>query len=262
VLISPRVVVTAGHCVCRKRQLDTADTERVTKSVGKAFLSRPDAEKSAVLKEVLDEAATVIDSTDCAGLSIVSVTTYPPTTARRRARDSADLSYSVREYKGEALAHDELMILYDENGWTVFKEVDLAVIVLKKPVQGVAQTVRLARSEAQSGEVVVMVGYGLGDDDENAKTYGDRYVGESQIVKVAPSESGNLQFLTGGQTRDGGTAASVYGGDSGAPCFRKTGELIGLASAYMEDEAGEKLSIFTSIYPHREWLRKIIADAR
>jgi hypothetical protein len=37
-------------------------------------------------------------------------------------------------------------------------------------------------------------------------------------------------------------------------------ELAGIASAHTEDKAGNKLSIFTSIYLHREWLRKIVAD--
>ena len=189
--------------------------------------------------------------------------TYPLSTGRRGTRDGADLSYSVNEYKGDILPHDDLMILYDENSWTVFKEVDLAVVILRNPVRGIARTATLAKSEVQSDEFVVMAGYGLGEDDENAKIYGDRYFGESQIVRVVQSGSGNVQFLTGRQARDGGMAANVYRGDSGAPCFRSSGgaELLGVASAQTEDEKGNKLSVFTSVYPHREWLKKTVAEA-
>jgi hypothetical protein len=189
--------------------------------------------------------------------------TYSQSAGRRGTKDGADLSYSVKEYKGDILPHDDLMILYDENNWTVFKDVDLAIVILRNPVQGASQAVTLAKSEVHGNEFVVMAGYGRGDDDENVKIYGDRYSGESQIVRVVQSESGNVQFLTGGQAHDGGAAANVYGGDSGAPCFRRAGgmALVGIASAYTEDEEGNKFSVFTSIYPHREWLKKVVAGA-
>jgi hypothetical protein len=263
VLISPHVVVTAGHCVCRKRKLAEADKRKVAASVDKAFSPNSSKEKSALLNEVLEEATTIIDKSSCAELSIISVMTYPPSTGTQGTRDGVDLSYSVNEYKGDVLPHDDLMILYDENNWTVFKEVDLAVVILRNPVRGLARTATLAKSEVRTDEFVVMAGYGLGEDDENAKIYGDRYSGESQVLRVAESGSGNVQFLTGGQARNGGMAANVYRGDSGAPCFRRSGraELLGIASAQTEDDEGNKLSVFTSIYPHREWLKKIVSEA-
>jgi hypothetical protein len=92
VLISPRVVVTAGHCVCKKKKVAAAATEKVSKEVERAFRSKPAEEKSEILGRVLNEAATVIDGSDCASLSIVSLTTYPPPPPRSRAGDGADLA--------------------------------------------------------------------------------------------------------------------------------------------------------------------------
>lgn len=263
VIVSPRLVVTAGHCVCKKRQLVRVDAANVSKSIEKAFVSRSREGRETLSKELLEEAVTVIDSSDCVESTVVSVTTYSAQPSRRQAAEGPDLSYSVREYRGEVRPHEDLMILYDENQWTVFKEVDLAAVILRKPIQGVSPIVRLAKSEIQSGDLVVMAGYGLGDEEANAKEYGDRYVGESQVVRVVRSESGNVQFLTGGTLPTGGVASRVHGGDSGAPCFRKAdkGELLGVASAYTEDEEGNTLSIFTSIYPHRDWLKKMMAIA-
>lgn len=262
VLVSPRLVVTAGHCVCKKRKLAAGDQAKVAAAVTRSFSSRPDLEKEAILGDVLREASMVIDRSECAKLSLVSVITYPPAAARRKGSGRAPRTHTVTEYDGDIVAHDDLLVVYNSNDLTVFKETDLAAIVLRERVNVFIPQIKLAMSEVQVGDPVVIVGYGPGTDDTESRRFGMRFFGESRVVHVARSESGNVQFFTGNPSNDGGVAANVEHGDSGGPCFSKTDAtmLVGIANAQSEDEGGMRLSIFTSIYPHVAWLKKIEAS--
>lgn len=161
------------------------------------------------------------------------------------------------------MPHGDLMIVYDRNGHTVFKETDLAIVVLRGMVRGIPEAVKLARSEVRIGDFVVMAGYEFGDEEEDTGASGDRFFGESQVLRVARSESGDVLFFTGGRSSDGGPAAGVYSGDSGGPCFSKADRtmLVGITSAHTLDDDGNRLSVFTSIYPHREWVKEVARTA-
>ena len=263
VLISRRLVVTAGHCVCMKREIVAGDAEKAAKAVEKAFSSRSKQEKEAILAEVLGKAHTIIDGSRCADFTIAALLAYsPPAATEADPEDDLELDYSVKERSGSIRAHPNLLVLYDEQGLTLFKDTDLATIVLRKPLQEEAPPVKLAQAEIQDGAPVIMVGYGPGDNSRGAKEYGDRYYGEGRVVRVARSDSGDVQFHTG-HPAGGNLAASVDAGDSGGPCFSKADAtvLLGIASAYTLDDEGSKLSIFTSVYPHRKWLQQVAREA-
>lgn len=157
------------------------------------------------------------------------------------------------------MPHDDLLIVYNRNNLTVFKETDLAAVVLSDRVDEVSQEVKLAKFEVQVGDYIIMVGHGPGTDDADTGQYGDRFFGEGQVVRVARSESGDVQFFTGKQSSGKGVAANVDHGDSGGPCFSKADPriLVGIVNAQSDDEDGNRLSVFTSVYPHVAWLKKL-----
>ena len=137
------------------------------------------------------------------------------------------------------------------------------MIVLQIPVQGISRFAKLPGAEVQEHEKAIMAGYGLTPEEMVRKTVGNRYFGESQVLRVAEAGARNVQFITGREPAGGGPVTDVYGGDSGGPCFKKGHDLLllGVANAYTQDAAGNRLSIFTSIYPHRRWLEKLVHDA-
>lgn len=109
VLLSSRVVVTAGHCLCPKRKFAPADVPKVTRLVDTALASETRARRESMLAEILKETTTIIDSAKCSGLSTVLSRTYPPPSPDAGTVSEAALSYSGAEHLGDIRPHDDLM---------------------------------------------------------------------------------------------------------------------------------------------------------
>ncbi len=263
VLISPRIVLTAGHCVCMRRKIAKADEEKVRAAVDRVISSQPKKVRAAVSREVLRVADTMIDSSVCANLVAVIVVDYPPKPADASADDGV-VRYNGAQYMGRTVRpHDDFIVVYSEQRASIFKEADLAIVILDKPIKGFSRRVKLPETPVRRGDRVVMVGYGFGETPRSSSTYGNRHAAESAVIAVKGSDSRDVKFHVREEPRDGGVASGLYGGDSGGPCFSKLDDstLVGIATAVTSDDEREKESIFTSIYPHKEWVRKIAREA-
>jgi hypothetical protein len=155
VLISPRLVLTAGHCVCEK--------QKVTSPVGAS--------------------GTAIDGSKCVSKAYATVTAYKPAKAR------SQYVMEPRTYEGAVRPHGELKILLDAQDNVVTSKADLALILLEEAVDGVGGT-PLADSEVQEEEALVMVGYGADKTDPEEAMLGFRRYGTNAVTQVMPPEEG------------------------------------------------------------------------
>lgn len=121
VLIHPRIVLTAGHCVCALRRA-------------------PEPEQGSLL-----------DSSNCAESATVMTVVY-------RAQKKTDSSR--RGYTGKVRPHRDLQVLLDGQGHVVSSRADLAVIVLDEALDSAFRPVPLTESEVRLHELVVIVGHG------------------------------------------------------------------------------------------------------
>ena len=136
---------------------------------------------------------------------------------------------------------------------------DLAVVVLDEPVRMDFQPLVLSDSEVRLGDALVIVGYGLGE--VTAKEYGSRQFGENRVTRILNLETGSAVFVATDSPGPDGKAPSHAGiGDSGGAVVRKDNPniLIGIISMGANTPDGTKLSLFTSIYPERQWLSDIV----
>jgi hypothetical protein len=247
VLIDPRVVLTAGHCVCRARR--------------------------SVPPEAAD--ASFIDRAGCVDTTTVAMMRYKVDgeTLRTMARGGMETLPGERigPYSGKVYVHEDIRIVYrgieTRGGWessTDSSNADLAIIVLDQPVQGWVEPVRLAEKPVQLNERVVLVGLGTArvavDEDELVRRYGENAVVSikddgttfhiGRPLEVSPGYSGERPELV---RRRGSYAES---GDSGGPCLRERNgalELVGIARSTHGPPL--VLSVYTSTYSYLGWLR-------
>jgi len=239
VLVHPRLVLTAGHCVCSMRV--------ATDSEGRG---------TTVNDEVVEK---IIDRSQCAQVATVRVFRYKPAKA-------------FTSYAGAVRAHDELKILYDDAEDELWSRADLAVILLDEAVKGIQPVAWSERKEEQvkSGENVVLVGYGR--QIKEIASSGERRFGPNVVATRA---NDGTRFLVGTriETMDPytpnedvlGRAKASYAlpGDSGGPCLREregTVRLIGIAKTDV-GEGLKQFSEYTNVYAYREWLRSAITEA-
>jgi Trypsin len=126
VLLSPELVLTAGHCVCRP-QVDSR------------------AEPGESLR---------LDASACAATAAVFTYTYEPLPGTKGVE-----SWSM-EYAGAVHPHPGFELLMDAQEAILASRADLAVIRLDAHVQNNIPPVRLAAQAAQPGELMTVVGYG------------------------------------------------------------------------------------------------------
>jgi hypothetical protein len=143
VLIAPRLVLTAGHCVC--------------------------------LPPSTPPAAAVIDNSACANTAILTATTYLP---QERGKSQ---SATIGQYEGVIHPHPELEILLDEQGRVTSGHADLAVIILNTPLPEDLRPVELAETEVELHAPLLMVGVGH-TDGISADPFGQRRFNRTRVA--------------------------------------------------------------------------------
>ena len=147
VLVAPRLVLTAGHCVCVQQKVTSAD----------------------------DETKFVIDSSQCAKTALVTTVLY------EASSDTGRIGSRAGEYIGGVRPHPELKITLDAQEDVLSSNADLAIVVLEKPIRGVFPITLLPHEEIQGAESFVLVGYGY--DKKNTSIYGKRRSKDYKILK-------------------------------------------------------------------------------
>jgi len=206
VIIGPRNVLTAAHCVCKPPKSPSG------RGVPTAM----------------------VDHTQCSEQAYAS-------TVRFSSTHSAD-SVELRTYHGSVHPHPEFKMLVDGDGYIVSVTADLAVVMLQKALEEKLPELRLGEDEIQSHEVLVMAGYGHGEEWGGGY---DRYYRSNKII--GPENSSKDRFIYQQQ------GAFIYNGFDGGPCFREQGAqrwLAGIASV-----GSEKALTLTSIFAHRAWIQ-------
>jgi hypothetical protein len=242
VLLGPRLVLTAGHCVCHERK--------------------------PVPPEAHD--TKVIDASTCASTATVMLSVY----RTGGGASDEDVQPQVQEsgpFPGKVQPHAGLKIIYRESDEssgrkldTEFSHADLAVIILKEPLQGPVGYARLAEEPVKLGEKLTLVGYGP-ESQAEGEPEKDRRYGENEVLAIKIDGS---TFHVGrplevdpiyrgekpGLVRRRGSY--VTKGDSGGPCFRERKgalELVGIARSVLGPPL--VLSVYTSTYQYLGWIR-------
>jgi hypothetical protein len=153
VLVAPRLVLTAGHCVCIRQSLHGPGKEKMT----------------------------LIDGSSCVPSASVSTVVYEP------PAPEAELNLYRRTYKGTAQPHPEFKLLLDSQDNVISAKADLAFIHLDVPVMAEISSVTLAETQPTPGESIVMVSYGY--DLDLGTLGGDRRIKEYKVTRLpAPGE--------------------------------------------------------------------------
>ena len=164
VIVGRHLVLTAGHCVC-KRRAAAADAKNI-----------------------------VIDTTDCARSAVIDTVIYKPKEGITNA------AASVRDvYEGMVRPHPNLEIQLNEQGQVVSSRADLAVIVLKRPLAKEFRPASLSETDVASGETITVVGYGY---DEIADAYGgDRRFIRNKVARALEPEGDRVWVEQAHQNR-------------------------------------------------------------
>jgi V8-like Glu-specific endopeptidase len=203
ILLAPRLVLTAGSCVCAGQ-----------------------------------------DSGTCQERMFVTAVFY------ESAIDEFRVDKSFQTVMGRVRLHPEFRRVLDGQGYAVAHLADLAVILLDEPMLGSFPKVHLARTDAQAGEFLIMVGYG--HDEIIGTVFGTRYFRKNRVSAVEVLAGGSFSYEQQGPY--------LYEGYDGGPCLREDERgpwLVGIASA------GSDRQLFcTSILDYREWLNAELQNSR
>jgi hypothetical protein len=230
VLVTPRVVVTAGHCVCFPREAGPEEAP----------------------------ATTLIDKTTCASTATVKVLTYRP---KEKPRPES--------FAGAIRPHEKLRILYDDYERELASHADLAVIALAEAPPGVTP-IRLAKADVRYAQSVTLVGFGaigVAEPQEKERRYGFNEVAtmaeDGATFLVGKPVEVRRPYKPKELVLVRQEASYSLGGDSGGPCLREssgTMELVGIAKTHYGGGALVQFSEYTSALFYRAWLLQAIAD--
>jgi len=251
VLIHPRVVVTAGHCVCVFRTPTPEDKPSEKPVARKAVLTRTSELQDVDITGVLDKRSSCAQKA-----SALTVVYGPGADGGRPTVESADLH-------GRVLPHPEMeLIAGTKAGQTrvFWNNADLAAIVLDEPVPPEVNPAALPDSEVKMGDDLVMVGYGTAEPTD----YAVRQSGETEVTKMFRLQTGSVLFgMVASPMPDGGVSPVARHGDSGGGCVRKENPnvLLGVITMQMQMEGEPQMTLFTSTFSQKRWLKEIIRQA-
>lgn len=152
-IIHPRMVLTAGHCVCARRE------RALPEGQGRA----------------------VIDASVCAASANVTSVIYKP---------PREPGSEHRRSTGKIHPHPDLNIVLGAEGEVLSSTADLAVIVLEEPLREDIRPIPLAEREVATNDFVIIVGHGY---DEIAAGFDrDRRFSKNRILKFADSGQGRV----------------------------------------------------------------------
>jgi hypothetical protein len=231
VLVAPRTVLTAGHCVCAQREAGPGE----------------------------GDAQALVDATACARTATIEVLRYRQGGSPER-----------QSILGEVRPHEQLKILYNAEGKEVSSHADLATIVLRQAPQGI-KPLRLAREPVRYTQPVTLVGYGaerLGARAGGKRRFGFNEVAsiaeEGTTFLVGKPIQIRRPYKPKEMLLIREDASYSLHGDSGGPCLRERGgamELVGIAKTHYGGQDLVQFSEYTSTYFYREWLQREIANA-
>jgi trypsin len=258
-LIHPRLVVTAGHCVCWSRlptpqdQPSPALSQAESHTRGKKGVrTRAEELRGVTLTEIIDTHSSCATST--------TVTTVVYGTSKKGRPEAQVIDYT----ENQIVVHPDLQILKGTRAGrteTVWSNADLALIFLKEPVEIDLPSVMLPTAEVQVGDAIIMVGYGPGD---SSISYGARQFGSNKVTRIFALETGSVVFRAEEQKLpDGSVAAHTGFGDSGGACVKRANPqvFVGVVSIGAQTKDGGKMSVFTSVYSYRDWLEEALRRA-
>lgn len=259
VLAHPRMVITAGHCVCAGRAPTHEEEDSQASSQAPAqqprqagVITRAAALQGVSLTEITDARSS------CAQKVQVRTVSYT-------SSEEAFSQERTERFTGQVVPHPGFEIILGRRGGAphvVWSNADLAVIFLEKPVPLELPRLELADSEVQVGDLITLVGFSHGTSSPPA--YGVRYFGENSVNRLIALETGSVVFRAEAQQLSDGRAAShAQRGDSGGACIKKglKNQLVGITTVGGTKPTGEQMSFFTSIYSHRRWLLEMLARA-
>lgn len=249
VLLTPKRVLTAAHCICEKREATQADKVMADSRLNAAFppvgKNRAAKTKIASWKNlILGNMRAIADTSNCLKQADVTVINYVASTQR----------YIPSTYKGVNIRpHPQFLSLEDNQNHELFMEADLALIQLNEAVTESFRPIRWPNEEVYKDQQVVLVGYGLGETGYPTRQFEYRHFGDSQVEQVEHFASGSTRFTTTPQDADGREFSKNYEGDSGGGVFSMADDLVlvGIISTRRDSQGG----VFESVYPHLQWLK-------
>jgi hypothetical protein len=153
-LIGRRLVLTAGHCVCRPRKAP---------------------------------AGVIIDGSSCVDTAIVETKLYEPVPY---VVDEIPARWGT--FRGAVKPHPELRVQVDTQGQVASSHADLAVIVLDEDLDARFKPIPLADREVQLNETLVIVGGGY--DELSRQSDGERRSSRNKVVERLPSGGGVMRI--------------------------------------------------------------------
>jgi hypothetical protein len=246
VLIKPRLVLTAAHCFCFPAKLAPEKAYRYkSKSAG--------ALRNEVKLTCLEKAESI---------SIIYSHEETQGDFSSDTKASADEAtgaqgfapFQIRTRQGSIRVHEGYEFYTDAAGRLVASRMDLAVVHLDKPFEGIRPDGQLALREVQPEESLAVAGYGLASDGKR----GIRHFGRNKVMDIDIAVGGDGLFAFRGQHGASGNA-HAWQGDSGGPCFREDekGErwLAGIITTGQMTQDGTTVTAFTSVFHHRAWIK-------